>query len=212
MKKIILSLFVVTTLFSCSSKKKEVLFLGSSIGGYVDYLKEHYDDINSSFVMKKSYSSYLYSLLVKDGKDLLNNKSISDSIKNAERIYIQIGNDDFLRCVEQVENMYLIDEENLNTQKELFSYYYFLIVEEIRLIYEGNIILLSPYLSISNKNLSMSIFDKALTEFYEVAKEVGAYFSCDYIDIREINLFIDENNDFQKEGFSYLDNLVKYGN
>ena len=118
MKKITILFLLILSLFSCGNKKDSILFLGYNLDGYTSHLKENNANINDSFVMQKGYISYLYSLVVKDGVDVINNKKISTSIKEANRIYIQIGNDDFLRCVDIIDNEYQIDEEVLNTQKE----------------------------------------------------------------------------------------------
>lgn len=211
MKKIILSLLLILSLFSCGNKRDYTLFLGYNLDGYVNHLKENNVDINNSFVMQKGYISYLYSLVIKDGIDVINNKKISTSIKKSNKIYIQIGNDDFLRCVKLIDNEYIIDEEVLNTQKELFSYYYFLLIEKLRELYEGNIFILSPYFPLSNDLDNMYEIDKALNEFYEVVNEVCSYFNCVYIDIREINNLINENYKLSEECYSYLDKLIVYG-
>ena len=211
MKKLIVLFLLVISLFSCGNKKDSTLFLGYNLNGYISYLKENDNHINDSFVMQKGYISYLYSLVIKDGLDVINNKKISTAIKEANKIYIQIGNDDFLRCVEIYENEYLIDEEVLNTQKELFSYYYFLLIEKVREIFDGEIVILSPYFSLSNALDNMYKIDISLNEFFEVVNEVCSYFDCIYIDIREINNLIKENSMLSEEFYSYLDKLIRYG-
>ena len=211
MKKLIVLFLLVISLFSCGNKKDSTLFLGYNLNGYISYLKENDNHINDSFVMQKGYISYLYSLVIKDGLDVINNKKISTAIKEANKIYIQIGNDDFLRCVEIYENEYLIDEEVLDTQKELFSYYYFLLIEKVREIFDGEIVILSPYFSLSNTLDNIYKIDISLNEFFEVVNEVCSYFDCIYIDIREINNLIKENSMLSEEFYSYLDKLIRYG-
>lgn len=207
--KIFLIILMLFTLISCNKKEKEILFLGSDICGYVSYLKEKNELINNTFVMKNGYISYLYSMIIKDAKDINTNLKLSDCIKNASCIYIQIGNDDFLRCIKNVDNKNIVDEDALNTQKELFSYYYFLLVEEIRDIYNGKILLLSPYYSLNYQNGEISSIDNSLNDFYEVVNEVSEYFNCKLIDIRSINLFIDEDEKLSNSSFSFIDKLIQ---
>ena len=210
MKKIIIFIILIS-LFSCSTPKKCDLFLGSSMDNYVTLLKENDSSINNNFTMQKGYISYLYSMLSNDSKDLLTNKKISSLIKNARKIYIQIGNMDFLRCITYKDNQYVVNDETLINQKELFSYYYFLILEEICFLFEGDIVLLSPYLNIKITN-NLSIIDAALNEFFEVVNEVSEYFGCEYIDIRQVNLFLNEDGVISQEGYSYLNRTIFYGN
>ena len=201
MKKIIVFLFIVLNLFSCNQKAKQITFLGYNLDGYVTYLKSNNTNINDNFVMQKGYISYLYSMVAKDAKSLLDDQRLSDNIKRSSAIYIQIGNDDFNRCINKEEQT--IDQEIFVTQKELFSYYYFLLLEEIRLIYEKEIIILSPYYKFLNSEI-----DIALNEFFELGKEAARYFDCKYIDIREINVFIKEDNVLNEEAYSYLNKLI----
>lgn len=201
MKKIIVFLFIVLNLFSCNQKAKQITFLGYNLDGYVTYLKSNNTNINDNFVMQKGYISYLYSMVAKDAKSLLDNQRLSDNIKRSNIIYIQIGNDDFNRCINKEEQ--IIDQEIFITQKELFSYYYFLLLEEIRLIYEKEIIILSPYYKFLNSEI-----DIALNEFFELGNEAARYFDCKYIDIREINVFIKEDNVLNEEAYSYLNKLI----
>ena len=211
MKKIIFTIIISILLFSCYKEKTSKLFLGSTMNNYVNILEEQDNSINKNFTMQKGYISYLYSMISTDSKDLLSNKKISTLIKNAKTIYIQIGNLDFLRCITYQDNEYIVNEEVLLNQKELFSYYYFLILEEISLIFDGEIVLLSPYLNLKiTKNLSS--IDSALNEFFEVVHEVSVYFGCAYIDIRQVNLFFNDDNSLNIEGYEYLNRTIFYGN
>lgn len=209
MKKIILILIMMLSLFSCSSHNKLTVFLGNNMYSYTSYLKENNNNINDTFSMQKGYISYLYSMVAQDGSDLISNKKISSIIKKSNRIIIQIGNEEVLRCLEKENDVYIINDSFFQTQKELYSYYYFLLLEEIRNIYNGEIIILSPYLEIEDYFLLGNI-DEVLSSFYDIAQEVSVYFSCLFIDIRSISLFV-ENNTITQNGYEHLNKVIESG-
>lgn len=205
MKKIKILFLFVLLLFSCSSSPNKKLFLGSELINinYVQTLKEQDKSVNDTYLMKDGYIAFLYSFIANDVKE--NNTSIIKDIKNASKIYINIGNKDIERCIKYEQNEYVFDESLVQNQMELFSYYYYHILEEIREVYQRKIYLLSPY-NVYMNDAKQNIYEKIMNEFYSVYEEVASYFSCDLIDIRNVSLLEKD------KAFAYVDRLIRYEN
>lgn len=207
MKKIIWLLFI-SLLFSCSfERKKGILFLGNELQriDFVDYLKEEKSqEVNDAFLMKDGYISFLYTFLVKDAQK--ENESLKSAIKKSKSIYLYIGHSDIYRCIFDDNATY--DENIVANQKELFSYYFFLILEEIREIFANDIYLFSPYVLNYKTEEEKYVLEKITDDFFAVFQEVADYFSCKLIDLRSIPLLV--NND-EKEICEYIFQQVKYG-
>lgn len=210
LKKILISFFVVTMLFSCSSNKpKHILFLGNNVYSYNEYLKEKTtENVHDEFLTNSLPVSYLYSFIEKNAENIISKRHIIDEISQSKKIYIQIGNADFKRAIIKQDDTFKIDLEIFNLQKELFSYYAFLIFDEIRSYFNDEIILLSPYLDIFVSQEEFVEIEKALHDFYLLSEEVAEYFSCTYIDIRNLHLFVEEDNSLNEQGRDYLYSLI----
>ncbi len=202
MKKIYLLITFCLVLFSCSFKVKPIIFLGSDLYkiSYIEELKKH-EVVNDDYLMKDGYISFLYSFIVEDAK--MNSSSIKKDIKNASKIFINIGNKDMLRCIKYEGNEFVCDDNVLSNQKELFSYYYYHIIEEIRELSSKPIYMFSPYNLYDDDK--KNAYEKVMNEFYDVYEEVASYFSCILIDIRNVSLLNEE------QANNYIDKVVKYG-
>ncbi len=194
-------------LLSCHTSSKEIVYLGNQIGDFTatEILNEEVNDI---FSMRNGYASYLYSMLEQDALEFQSGKHILESISNASIIYIFLGNQEFLRGLNDssVEN-----QENIQIQSELFSYYYYLILEEIRLHYDGKIILLSPFVEKYGTKEEKNMWDKFFLPFYSALKEIGEYFDCPLIDLREVSLFMKENQTLDTKSLSFIKNRIQNG-
>lgn len=211
MKKILLIFSFCLMMLSCSFKQNNsILFLGNDLHNieFVTYLKEEQNfNINDDFLMKNGYISYLYTFVVQNAET--NNTSIKSSIKKSNKIFINIGYNDILRSLLKTDNdEYYINEEILKNQQELFSYYFFLTIEEIRDIYSKDIIILSPYVNDYKNYDEKIVLEKALDQFYLVYEEVAEYFSCSLIDLRDVSLL--KNKD-KKIICDYVYQKVNYG-
>ncbi len=202
MKKIYLLITFCLVLFSCSFKVKPIIFLGSDLYkiSYIEELKKN-EVVNDDYLMKDGYISFLYSFIVEDAK--MNSSSIKKDIKNASKIFINIGNKDMLRCIKYEGNEFVCDDNVLSNQKELFSYYYYHIIEEIRELSSKPIYMFSPYNLYEDDK--KNAYEKVMNGFYDVYEEVASYFSCILIDIRNVSLLNEE------QANNYIDKVVKYG-
>lgn len=209
MKKILIICIVLLTMFSCKNSHNEILFLGNEFQDidYIDYLKtEKNIDIEDAFIMKEGYISYLYTFIIKDAKK--DDISLKDKIKKAKQIYINIGYYDLMRMFTLNENKeHVLDEDVFIIQEELFTYYFFLILEEIRELTSTKIVIFSPYIT-SYISINDKIeLENGLSRLYLGYEEVTSYFSCSLIDIRDVSL-IKNNNDIRAE---YIYNKVNHG-
>lgn len=211
LKKFILVVILLFS-FACQSNKPSyLLILGNQIN-QIETKKLFNEDINDSFLMRKGYTSYLYSMVEQNAKNIKTSETLMDTIEHANRIYIYLGTQEFLRGIQITKEKILLDQDVLETQSELFSYYYFLLLEEIRLSYEGEIILLSPYIELYTQDKeTINALDNAFLSFYNVIEEVSNYFSCSYIDLRELSLFLNEENQLNDEAISFLKNRINNG-
>ena len=206
MKKLIWIVILFLCIISCSYQAKDdILFLGNDLKNLNFDLKEEKNlKVNDNYLMQDGYISFLYSFIDQDAKK--NNVSLKNALKSSKNIFIHIGTSDIMRInINQTD----LSDDYIATQKELFSYYFFLTIEEIREIFKEKIFLLSPYIVTFKSNEEKIKLEILLDTFYEVFQEIASYFSCILIDLRDVSLLIDKNE--RLDICDYIYQKVNYG-
>lgn len=210
MKKLLIILCIVFSLLGCSTEKKETLYLGNYLKNidYISYLKTKDEHVNDDFLMQDGYVSYLYSFI--DNNAVYNQKNINNAIKNAKKIVINIGYNDLMRSIVLDAESNQLNEKILSSQHDLFSYYFYLILENIRNIFKKEIYILTPYITSYKDIKEKIVLENVLDEYYLTYEEVSSYFSCHLIDLRDISLLLNYKSD--EELCECIYQKVEYGN
>ncbi len=210
MKKLLIVICFIFSLLSCSSSKKETLYLGNNLKNidYISFIKTKDEDVNDDFLMQDGYVSYLYDFI--DNNAESNQKSIQNAIKNAKKIVINIGYNDLMRSIVIDEETNQINEKILNSQHDLFSYYFYLILENIRDNFKKDIYILTPFITSYDDIKEKVILENVLDKYYLTYEEIASYFSCKLIDLRDVSLLL--NYKSNEELCEYIYQKVEYGN
>ena len=207
MKIFILLIFLLIPLFSCSSKKEKVLFLGNIISStFVEKMKNEEKQSDFSFLKNKETISSIYKDIEVNAKSINSNKKIVSLMKNARCIVINSGIYDILKSVKIINSSISIMEENEEKSLELFEYYLFNILEEV----DENATV--KYLSIFNPykgNINnIEKLDFWIEKYNQVIK---GFKKIAYIDISPIEEKLSSSFVISDEGEDFLIDMIING-
>ncbi len=185
MKKIFLILGLLLSLTSCNDN--------NSIGAIGDFSKslisliQSQKEIDSTLTYEKMNSNDLYKIINKDASYIQNNNSyrISGKVKSFDTILLSIGIYDFIPFlkIDEKNNMFEVDEEEVEKQKEIFEYNLEHIIEELHLMNSKiKIYLLSPITFYDFESPEQKLLSSFLFNLSQTVAEIDDF---EYVEVIE---------------------------
>lgn len=185
MKKIFLILGLLLSLTSCNDN----IVIGA-IGDFdksLISLIQSQKEIDSTLTYEKMNSNDLYKIINQDASYIQNNNSyrISEKVKSFDTILLSIGIYDFIPFlkIDEKNNLFEVNEEEVEKQKEIFEYNLEHIIEELHLMNNKiKIYLLSPIAFYDFEVPEQKLFSSFLFNLYQIVAEIDDF---DYVEVIE---------------------------
>ena len=186
-KYILLTCLFLTSLTSCL-KYGINLFIGEEYNVYDENFislseQETKEKYNYSFSNKEFYMKDFYNRVENEAVDLKSKKSIITLLRKSKKVFLNIGNYEFLRFVNFNDYKFEYNEKVVSTNREMFEYYLMNILETIN-DYTNDVVVINtfPYLKLNNTLSEQYV--KILDDYRHIVNEVCAYLNIKKIDIK----------------------------
>ncbi len=204
--KILLVLFSIS-LLSCKNNKINLL-IGENITikdcDFVEELEKEFEtSYNSDFLTSRFYIDNFYSLLEKDGLNLITNNSILSLLKNTDEIIFNIGNYELLRLINYTELNLEYDEQVVNSSLEKFDYYLHNSLD-ILISYTPKINVIPLYNSIFLEENAKQKYNQLINRYNEVVLTNCQEHNVKYTDVSKLSYFVYKDNQISQKGLTYL--------
>ena len=206
-------IIIMTLLLLSSCKEKYCLLIGENIlldnNDFTNILSSELNtNINNDFLTNQSTISDVYNFINKKAINLKTSSSVESLLKDADKIIYHVGNYEVSRHVKIQEDKVFYDQEIICNSLEVFEYYVHLTFEEIS-TYNKNVLLIpifiDKYLIDEEKKIYLDVIEKYNNIIYSKAKE----FNFAYLDINNIDKFINNNGELTYSGTRYLVDKIK---
>ena len=194
MKKILLVVLFLLSISSCV-KNEKILFMGDFSSFTISYISDQ-KIIDPSFTYEKMNSNDLYKIVNKDASYVQGDSvyKVSSKVKTSSIVVLSIGIYDFIPCLNiSIENnLFEVDNEQVEKKKEIFEYNLEHILEEIHLINSKiKIFLISPISFFDFEIPEQKLFSSFLFDLYLTTINIDEF---EYVEIIETFDLVDEKD------------------